>query len=123
MVVGLLQMELHLPASHSLKAKRSVVNHVKERLRTRFNASVAEVDSQDLWQRATLGVAVVSGEPSVLDRVLHDILACVEREARLAVLDYPIRIDCSFPPRCLPATRAHERVAWATGSRSSWLKS
>src|SRR2546425_643912 len=59
MVVGTLRMELHLPASHSLKAKRSVVNHVKERLRTRFNASVAEVDNQDLWQRATLGVAKI----------------------------------------------------------------
>jgi uncharacterized protein YlxP (DUF503 family) len=93
MVVGLLHMELHLPGSHSLKAKRSVVNHVKERLRTRFNASVAEVDHQDLWQRATLGVAVVSGEPGGLDRVLRDILAVVEREDRLHVLDYQIRID------------------------------
>jgi len=93
MVVGSLRMELHLPASHSLKAKRSVVNHVKERLRTRFNASVAEVDHQDLWQRATLGVAIVSGEAGVLDRVLRDILSMVEREDRLHVLDYQIRID------------------------------
>jgi uncharacterized protein len=93
MVVGLLHMELHLPASHSLKEKRSVVNHVKERLRTRFNASVAEVDHQELWQRAALGVAVVSSAPGGLDRVLRDILACVEREDRLQVLDYQIRID------------------------------
>lgn len=93
MVVGLLRLELHLPAANSLKAKRSVVNHVKERLRTRFNVSVAEVDHQDLWQRATLGVAVVSGDQGVLDKVLHDILSCVEREDRLAVLDYQIRID------------------------------
>ncbi len=93
MVVGLLHMELHLPASHSLKAKRSVVNHVKERLRTRFNASVAEVDHQDLWQRAALAVAVVSGEAQGLDRVLRDILSVVEREDRLQVLDYQIRID------------------------------
>ena len=86
-------MELHLPASHSLKAKRSVVNHVKERLRTRFNASVAEVGYQDTWQRTTLGVAIVSGEPGGLDRVLRDILSVVEREDRLQVLDYQIRID------------------------------
>lgn len=93
MVVGTLRMELHIPASHSLKAKRSVVNHVKERLRTRFNASVAEIDYQDLWQRAALGVAVVSGEGAGLDRVLRDILEVVEREDRLQVLDYQIRID------------------------------
>ena len=93
MRVGTLRLELHLPASDSLKAKRSVVNRVKERVRSRFNASIAEVDHQDLWQRATLGVAIVGGEPGVLDRVLHDILACVESEDRLAVMDYQIQVD------------------------------
>ena len=93
MVVGTLRLELHIPASQSLKAKRSVLNHVKERLRTRFNASVAEIDYQDLWQRAALGVAVVSGEGAGLDRVLRDILEVVEREDRLHVIDYQIRIE------------------------------
>jgi uncharacterized protein YlxP (DUF503 family) len=93
MVVGVLTLEIHLPASNSLKAKRSVLNHVKERIRSRFNVSVAEVDHQDLWQRATLAVAAVSGEGAVLDRVLHDVLSVVEREDRLAVLDYHIRLD------------------------------
>jgi len=55
--------------------------------------SVAEVDHQDLWQRSTLGVAAVSGEGSVLDRLLREILSVVEREDRLTVLDYQIRIE------------------------------
>ena len=93
MVVGTLRLEIHLPAADSLTAKRSVVHHVKERVRSRFNAAVAEVGHQDLWQRATLGVAVVGETQGVLDRVLHDILAVVEREDRLAVLDYHIQID------------------------------
>jgi len=88
-----MRLELHIPASDSLKAKRSVLNHVKETIRTRFNAAVAEVDHQDLWQRAALGVAVVGGESAVLDRVLRDILSSVEREDRLAVLDYQIQVD------------------------------
>jgi uncharacterized protein YlxP (DUF503 family) len=88
-----MRLELHLPASDSLKAKRSVLNHVKERIRTRFNAAVAEVDHQDLWQRAALGVAVVGGESAVLDKVLRDILASVEREDRLSVLDFQIQVD------------------------------
>jgi uncharacterized protein YlxP (DUF503 family) len=92
MVVATLRLDLHLPASHSLKAKRSVLNHVKERVRNRFNASVAEIDHQDLWQRAALGVAVVGGEAAVLDRVLHDILSLVESEDRLTVLDYRIEM-------------------------------
>lgn len=93
MVVGTMKLELHLPASDSLKAKRSVLNRVKERVRSRFNASVAEVDHQDLWQRAALGVAIVGESPGVLDNVLRDILSAVEREDRLQVLDFQIRID------------------------------
>lgn len=93
MVVGTLRLEIHLPASDSLKAKRSVLNHVKERVRHRFNASIAEVGHQDLWQRTTLGVAVVGEAAPVLDRALHEILAVIEREERLAVLDYAIEIS------------------------------
>ena len=93
MVIGTLRLEIHLPASDSLKAKRSVLNHVKERVRHRFNASIAEVGHQDLWQRATLGVAVVGEAAPVLDRALHEILAVIEREERLAVLDYAIEIS------------------------------
>lgn len=93
MVIGTLRLEIHLAASDSLKAKRSVLNHVKERVRHRFNASIAEVGHQDLWQRATLGVAVVGEAAPVLDRALHEILAVIEREERLAVLDYAIEIS------------------------------
>jgi uncharacterized protein YlxP (DUF503 family) len=92
MVVGTLRLDVHIPAADSLKAKRSVLNHVKERVRHRFNASIGEVGHQDLWQRATLGVAVVGESPGVLDRVLHEILSMIEREGRLAVLDYEIAI-------------------------------
>lgn len=93
MLVGTLRLEVHLPAADSLKAKRSVVNHVKERVRHRFNAAIAEVGHQELWQRTTLGVAVVGEEAPVLDRALHEILAVIEREDRLAVLDYAIEIS------------------------------
>ena len=92
MLVGTMRLEIHLPAADSLKAKRSVLNHVKERVRHRFNAAIAEVGNQDLWQRATLGVAVVGEAAPVLDRALHEILAVVEREDRLAVLDYEIEV-------------------------------
>ena len=92
MVVGTMRLELHLPASDSLKAKRSVLNRVKERVRSGFNASVAEVEYQDLWQRAVLGIAIVGSAPGALDNVLRDILRAVEREDRLQVLDFQIRI-------------------------------
>ena len=59
--VALLRIELHFPAAQSLKAKRSELQSVKAHLRTRMGVSVAEVDHQDTWQRATLAAALVSG--------------------------------------------------------------
>ena len=58
MVVGIVRFELHLPAAQSLKDKRQVVRSMKERLRERVHASVAEVEYQDLWQRAASGFAI-----------------------------------------------------------------
>jgi uncharacterized protein YlxP (DUF503 family) len=60
MVVGLLTLEIHLPYAHSLKDKRQVVRRLKERLRARFNVAVAELDHQDTWQRAQVGVLSLS---------------------------------------------------------------
>ncbi|MBI3003134.1 MAG: DUF503 domain-containing protein [candidate division NC10 bacterium] len=60
MIVGTAVVELQLPENGSLKGKRKVLRSIKDRIRVRFNVSIAEVDRQDAWQRATLGVAVVS---------------------------------------------------------------
>ena len=59
MVVGLLTVELHVPGSQSLKDKRMVLRRVKDRLQ-KFNVAVAELEHQDLWQRATLGIVAIS---------------------------------------------------------------
>src|SRR2546429_4791457 len=62
MVVGIVRCELHLPAAQSLKDKRQVVRSIKERVRERVRAAVAEVEFQDLWQRAAIGIAVVAAD-------------------------------------------------------------
>ncbi|HJV08548.1 MAG TPA: DUF503 domain-containing protein [Acidimicrobiales bacterium] len=56
-----MRLELHIPASRSLKEKRAVLRPIVEGLRHRFQISVAEVDYQDKWQRALIGMAVVAG--------------------------------------------------------------
>jgi uncharacterized protein YlxP (DUF503 family) len=61
-IVGLCTVELFIPESQSLKDKRRVLLSLKDRLRERFNLSVAEVDGQDLWQKAVLGLACVANE-------------------------------------------------------------
>ena len=82
MVIGVCRVTLHLPASHSLKDKRQVVRSLLARLRNRFDLAVAEVDDQDRWQIATLGLACVSSSASVVDEVLTHALNYIE-ETRL----------------------------------------
>ena len=88
MFVGIVRIELHIPASRSLKDKRSVVHGLKERIRQRVHAAVAEVDHQDLWQRAGLGVAVVSGESHHLDELLQSVRRLVDSTPGAEVLDW-----------------------------------
>ena len=88
MFVGIVRIELHLPASRSLKDKRSVVRSLKERIRQRVQAAVAEVDHQDLWQRAALGVAVVSGDRQQVDEMLQSVRRLVEGTYEAELLDW-----------------------------------
>ena len=88
MIVGLCRIEVFIPESRSLKAKRQVIKGLKDRIRNRFNVSVAEVDHQSLWQRVTLGLALVSDEKGYIDRTLQQILNLVHAEPRLQVLDH-----------------------------------
>ena len=77
MPIGLLTLEIHIPAAHSLKEKRFVVRKIKDRLRSRFNVAVAELDHQDLWQRALLGVVSIASDRKALESLLES----VERES------------------------------------------
>ncbi len=70
MVIGVCRVTLHLPASHSLKDKRQIVRSLLARLRNHFDVAVAEVDDQDRWQIATLGLVCVSSSAVVADEVL-----------------------------------------------------
>ena len=74
MIVGLCTIELFIPDSQSLKDKRQVVLSVKDRLREKFNVSIAEVDGQDLWQRAVLGLACVANDGRHVNQVLDQAL-------------------------------------------------
>ncbi|MGD0199272.1 MAG: DUF503 domain-containing protein [Bryobacteraceae bacterium] len=75
--IGVLTLEMRLESSHSLKEKRHVVQSLKERLRHKFNVSVAEIDCQDLWQRAVLAAVTVSSDHGHAALVLQS----VEKEA------------------------------------------
>ena len=78
MIVGSLRVRLLVRGSRSLKDKRQVVRSIKDRLRNQFNVSVAEVDDQDMWQRATLAVAYVSGSSRHANEVISKALDFIE---------------------------------------------
>ena len=90
MVVVVGEVQLHLPESRSLKDKRQVLKSIKERVRNRFNVSVAETDFVDLWQRSTLAIAVVSSEMAHADEVLSKAVDFIENDGRVQILEVSV---------------------------------
>lgn len=83
--VGAMRVDVHLPDAGSLKGKRALLNKTKAALRNDLEVSVAEVGYQDSWQRAALGIGVVAGSPTGVDRVLDRVVAVIERDPRVVV--------------------------------------
>ena len=92
MIVGTARIELHIPDAGSLKEKRAVVRSLRERLINRLKVSAAEVDHLDLWQRAVIGVAVVSGDRRIVDQVMSKVIKLCETDRRALVIDISVEI-------------------------------
>jgi uncharacterized protein YlxP (DUF503 family) len=75
MVIGLLLLELHFPHARSLKDKRMVLRRFRDRVRAHHNVAVSELEFQDLWQRARLGIVTLNSQAGVVSDVLERILA------------------------------------------------
>lgn len=88
MVIGVLRVELRLPASHGLKDKRRLVKSLLDRLHNQYNVAAAEIDAQDNFRHAHLAVACVSSEQRHANRILSNAMATVERETEMVVLHY-----------------------------------
>ncbi len=78
MKVGVSQITLHLPGCHSLKEKRQVIKSVITRVRQQFEVAIAEVDEQDRWQIARLGVSCVSNSSQHIDEILGRVQRYIE---------------------------------------------
>jgi len=93
MIVGVCTIELYLADSGSLKSKRQVLRKLKDRIHNTFNVSVSEIDHHQLWQRATLGVAVVSTDVRFANRILCKIVDFIGQEPRAEILDWNVEIN------------------------------
>ena len=72
MPIASLTLELRIEGAHSLKDKRQVVRSLKDRLRAHFNIAVAEIEADNAWQRATIGVVSISGSRDYLDGLMRN---------------------------------------------------
>jgi uncharacterized protein YlxP (DUF503 family) len=88
--VGL--VEIHLPDVGSLKGKRHALKGLKERVRARYEVSVAEVDHHDLWQRATLALACVSNDARHANEVVSKAMDFIEEHVEGRVIDTSVEI-------------------------------
>lgn len=87
MVIGIIKMELSLHEVFSLKEKRHIIKSIIERIKSRFNTSIAEVDLNDKWKSAILGAACVSNDAVHVDRILSNIANFVENDGRAVLVD------------------------------------
>lgn len=78
MNVGVSKVRLQIPENQSLKGKRRVIASMSQRIRNRFGVAVAEVEDNESWQMATLGIAYVSSSVRHTDEVLDNVIAYIE---------------------------------------------
>jgi len=87
MFIGVGRLELRIPASGSLKAKRTVVKGITGGLRSKFNVAVAEVDHQELWQRASIGVTCISESGFHAEKMLREVERFVSHDGRVEMIE------------------------------------
>lgn len=92
MVIGLLSLELHFPGARSLKDKRQVLRGLETRIRNRHNVSVAEVEHQDLWQRAVLAVVSVNTDQTHLESTLQKVAGEAATARGAELIDQQVEI-------------------------------
>ncbi len=93
MNVGVCRIELRLPDNLSLKGKRRVLKSITTRVKSKFNVSVAEVDDQELWQLATLGICCVSNNSRYTNEVLSKVMDfIVDSRFEVEILNYEIEL-------------------------------
>jgi uncharacterized protein YlxP (DUF503 family) len=88
MVVGVCTIDLHLPGVGSLKGKRQILLSLKDRIKKAHNVSIAEVDANDLWQRAVLGVACVANDGRYVNQVLDAVLNAVRANPSVELVQH-----------------------------------
>lgn len=87
MVVGILKITLIIPGNSSLKGKRKVIKSLLDKLRSKFNLAAAEVEHNDLWQKAGLGLTLVGNDRRFINSSMDKVLDFIYRTADAEIID------------------------------------
>jgi len=92
MVVGVCRIELRIPQTHSLKAKRQVLRKIKDRVKNKFNVSIAEVGENDKWQRSLVGLALVGNDRRQINSTLDVVTNFIENLNAAEIINSELEI-------------------------------
>ncbi len=115
MRVGVIRLELRLPGARSLKEKRRPLRSLIQKIENRFHCAVAEVDHQDTWQRAAVGVAVVASDERGVRTRLETLRRFLAHHPEWTVLDLQYEVYPGPAPFGLPEAEELEAEADGTG--------
>jgi uncharacterized protein YlxP (DUF503 family) len=117
MFICVSRLTLAIPESGSLKAKRQILRRITDRMKARFNVAVAEVEDNDLWQKATLALAVVGNDRRHVNEQMDKIIHSVEEMYVAPLISREIEI-LSFGDQLFADTTRPDGLPFATGQRS-----
>ena len=84
-VIGL-KLELYLPGVSSLKEKRRLIKSLLDKINNKYNVAIAEIDSQDLWQRSMIGIVSVSNSRKPIERTFTSLIELVDQKAGIELM-------------------------------------
>jgi len=93
MLIGVCEISLYLPNSHSLKDKRSILISYQNYLRKKYNISISEIDQRNLWKKSTIGIVSINSNRMVIDRLFEKIKKDTENQADIQLIDYSVSIN------------------------------
>ncbi|MBF0320428.1 MAG: DUF503 domain-containing protein [Nitrospirae bacterium] len=92
MILGIMRISIHIPEAGSLKSKRFVIKSLKDKIKHKFNVSLAE-EANDLWQRVELYAACISTDTQHVNSTLENVKNMVEKEPQTEILDYSLEMS------------------------------
>jgi len=92
MTIGLLQLEMLLPETRSLKDKRSVLSRIKNQVRNKFNVAIAELKYGDQWGRTLLGITTISNDGKIVHQLLDEVENLIENQFPIQILNRKVEL-------------------------------